>query len=69
MKDKTPHRPRDINANAGLIARLATGEAMEKQPRKTVSKRNNSGKARAASLTPEQRTAIARKAAKARWGK
>ena len=27
------------------------------------------GKARASSLTPEQRTEIAKKAAKARWGK
>ncbi len=72
-------RPRDPNALAAQIVREATGEA-EPEPVKQPEKNPHAqalgrlggakgGKARAAKLTPEQRSEIARKAAKARWTK
>jgi hypothetical protein len=73
---KTPKRPRDPNQLAKLIADIATGEVEERKPdaeknpaavalgRKGGLK---GGKARAKSLTAEERSAIAKKAAKARW--
>lgn len=63
-------RPADAVGNAVHIARIATGEIEEtafKQPAK-----RNSGlagpEARVANTTPEDRKAIAQKAAAARWG-
>ena len=62
-------RPADIIGCAIMTARLATGE-VEENP-KPPSGRSKSGKAgaaaRAKSLTKEERSAIARKAAKRRW--
>jgi len=74
---KTPRRPRDPNELAKFIADLATGEAEEvKQPEKNAAAVElgrkgglKGGKARANSLTPEQRSEIAKKAAVKRWGK
>ncbi|MBX3508496.1 MAG: RNA-binding protein [Parvibaculum sp.] len=73
---KKPKRPRDTNQLAKLIADIATGEkedapepqesSMAKLGREGGLK---GGKARAASLTPEQRREIAQKAAKSRWSK
>ena len=75
---KTPKRPRDPNQLAKLIADMATGDA--ELETKTEEGKNpaavalgrlgglKGGKARAASMTPEQRAAIAKKAAKKRWG-
>lgn len=74
---KTPKRPRDPNQLAKMIADIATGDAEEVKPgeknaaavelgRKGGLK---GGKARAAKLTPEQRSEIARKAAQKRWEK
>lgn len=62
-------RPRDVSACAVHVAKLATGELSEtiKPPPARAPKRAVGGKARAASLTPERRTEIARKAAAARW--
>ena len=61
-------RPADPIANAVLVGQIATGEAEET----IVSKRRKGGlvggKARAASLSPERRREIAKKAAAARWG-
>jgi hypothetical protein len=63
-------RPADAIGNAVLIAQIATGEQQEtalKQPAK-----RNSGlagaEARMQNTTPEDRKAIAQKAAAARWG-
>ena len=62
-------RPADVIGNAVTVAKIATGEVEEtgyKQP----AKRNGGlvgGKARAESLTREQRTNIAKKAAEKRW--
>jgi ribosomal protein S6E (S10) len=70
---------RDFFANARRVVEQAIGEQMdgsplEKEPLKNeaavaLSKLGASkgGKARAAKLTPAQREAIAKKAAKARW--
>lgn len=66
-----PKRPRDPVQLAKLIGDIATGQAAEQEeaPRAEGSRRGGlkGGKARAGSLTPAQRSAIARKAALARW--
>lgn len=64
-------RPRDPNQLAALIVGLATGEI--KEPAGKAPKRAQGGKkggaARAAALTPAQRSEIAHAAASARWKK
>jgi hypothetical protein len=63
-------RPADAIGNAVHIARIATGEEQEtslKQPAKRKSGLAGA-KARAESLTADERKAIAQKAAAARWG-
>lgn len=70
MTEKTPKRPRDANQLAKSIVALATGEAQDKKPLASARKGGlKGGNARAASLTPEQRSEIARLAADARWKK
>jgi hypothetical protein len=70
-------RPRDINALAAAIVAEATDE--DREPEDPYQGKNpaavelgrqgglKGGRARAEKLTPEQRSAIARKAAQARW--
>ena len=65
-------RPRDVVSNAVKVMRIATGEEEEefeddgKDPAaKALGAKG--GKARAAKLTPKQRSEIARKAAAKRW--
>jgi hypothetical protein len=78
MTDKPPKRPRDLNQWAKHMVDLATGAAAEPSP---AGEPKNSaavaagklggakgGPARAAKLSPRQRSMAARKAAKARWG-
>ncbi|MCE2493093.1 MAG: RNA-binding protein [Alphaproteobacteria bacterium] len=67
-------RPRDVVSNAVKVMRVATGEEEEefeddgKDPAaKALGAKG--GKARASRLTSDQRSAIARKAAAARWSK
>jgi len=61
-------RPGDVIGAAIMVARIATGEAVD-----TVGKPNRAkggkigGKARAKALSPEKRAEIARKAAGSRW--
>src|SRR5260364_24335 len=72
-----PKRPRDPNQLAKLIVDIATGEAIppENEPSKKILLLLHlvgwggvkGGKARAEKLTPEQRSNIAKKAAKKRW--
>ena len=71
-----PKRPRDPNQLAKLIADIATGEVTEtqtddgKDPAAVALGRKGGlkcGEARAKKLTAEQRSEIAKKAAKARW--
>lgn len=69
MTDR-PKRPRDANQLAKFIVDLATGEASEvEKPAAQVQGGKIGGKRRAATLTPEQRSEIARAAAAARWKK
>lgn len=73
MTAKAPKRPRDPNQLAKLMVEIATGEASDAEESaftKRASKAGaKGGPARAASLTPEQRSEIARVAASARWKK
>jgi hypothetical protein len=76
---KHPKRPRDPNQLAKFIVDLATGAATDEAPKATDSGKDpaavslgrrgglKDGHARAASLTPEQRAEIAKKAAAKRW--
>jgi hypothetical protein len=66
-------RAADVIGNAVHIMRIATGEVddVKPDPAKEHMRRGGlaGGKARAKALSPTKRKAIARKAAKARWGK
>jgi hypothetical protein len=75
MARRRPKRPRDPNQLGKLIVDLSIGEAREtpSAPETPVSEFARmgglkGGKARAAALTPQRRRAIARIAAKRRWG-
>ena len=69
-----PKRPRDTNQLAKLIVDVATGE-VEPEPDHSLTELRASkagkkgGPARAAALTPEERSRIASIAAQARWRK
>lgn len=74
----TPKRPRDVNQLAKMIVDLTVREAVEVDPNagKSASAVERGrrggvkgGAARAAALSSTRRRAIARKAAKTRWGK
>jgi hypothetical protein len=69
MTDK-PKRPGDANQLAHMIAGIATGEDVKHEPDTSGQRKGGlkGGKARADKLSPEERSDIARKAAKARWG-
>jgi hypothetical protein len=74
---KQERRPRDPNALAFNVVREAVGdeqkfepEAREKNPHAVALGRlggKKGGRMRAESLTPEERSEIARRAARARW--
>jgi len=73
---KHPKRPRDPNELAKLIADLATGNAADAPDTRNAAavelgRRGGAkgGAARAARLTPEERSEAARLAAQARWRK
>ena len=59
-------RPRDFNQLAKRVVDIGTGQVAD-LPVPLPSQKARGGHARAAALTPEQRRAIARKAAAARW--
>ncbi len=75
MPDRSRKRPRDLNELAASIVGDATDEDKPdpddgKDPAAVSLGRRGGlkgGKARAARLTPEQRSEIARKAARTRW--
>ena len=78
MPDRSRKRPRDVNELAKQIVEEGTGEAEKLAPDKgknpaavELGRRGGlkGGPARAAKLTPEQRSASARMAAKARWSR
>lgn len=64
-------RPADVIGAAVLVGKIATGEAQEtgRDPGTEANRKGglSGGKARAKVLTPEQRKAIAQKAAQKRW--
>jgi hypothetical protein len=74
-------RPRDPAQLAKLMIDIASGEVDDREPEPSLDGKDaaavslgrrggrKGGKARAAKLTAEQRTAIAKNAAKARWNK
>lgn len=67
---KGEKRPADAIGLAVRIARIATGEEPEDLPVEAKRKAGKVGaKARAKTLTPQQRSEIARVAAEARWKK
>ncbi|OJF99624.1 RNA-binding protein [Pararhizobium antarcticum] len=71
---KGQKRPADVIGNAVRVMQIATGEAEEefdndgKDPA-AAALGAKGGAARAAKLTPEERSAIAKKAASKRWEK
>jgi hypothetical protein len=76
-----PKRPRDPNQLAKSIIDIATGQKPDRDPTPEEQGKDpaavalgkkgglKGGAARAASMTPEQRSETAKKAAKARWNK
>ena len=71
---KRPKRPRDPAQLAKLIVDIATGEAEDTDPNKgkdaaATALGRKGGAARAASMTPERRAEIAKKAAAKRWNR
>lgn len=70
MTDKRK-RPRDTSQLAKAIVDIATGEATTPKTDTRGQRKGGlkGGKARAASMTPEERSEIARLAAQARWKK
>ena len=77
VPERSSKRPRDVNELAKQIVDEATGEAPAfdpdagKDPAAVALGRKGGlkgGKARAEKMTPKQRSAAARKAARARWG-
>jgi hypothetical protein len=73
-----PKRPRDPNQRGKLIVDIATGESDEpkaptaKDPAAVALGRKGGlkgGKARAAKLSPAERSTMARRAARARWSR
>jgi hypothetical protein len=72
---KTPtgaKRPADVTQNAVLVMKIATGEVEEVQsPKARAGSLGGKlgGKSRAQSLTQDERSTAAKKAAKARWSK
>lgn len=76
MPDRSRKRPRDVNELARQIVDEATGEAPPHDPYEgkdpaavELGRRGGlkGGKARAAKMTPEERSEAARKAARVRW--
>ena len=62
-------RPRDTNACAVLVCRIATGELEETKPPQQALAGKIGGKARAAKLSPERRKEIAQMGVQARKAK
>jgi hypothetical protein len=72
MAEKHPKRPRDPNQLAKMMVDIATGQTEvlpDSRDPAAVAMGQKGGKARASSLSAEQRSQIARRAAQSRWGK
>ncbi len=70
---KGEKRPADVIGGAVMVAKIATGETEEvplsAKQLKTATAGKKGGKARARTLTPQERSEIAQVAAQARWKK
>ena len=71
---KGEKRPADVVGAAVMVAKIATGEVEEAveddgEDKAAQALGKKGGKAHAAKLTPEQRRAIAKRAALARWNR
>lgn len=72
---KGEKRPGDVIGAAIMVAKIATGEIEEDtgpddgKDKAAQAMGRRGGKARAATMTPERRAEIARKAAEKRWSK
>ncbi|MCZ6466641.1 MAG: RNA-binding protein [Alphaproteobacteria bacterium] len=71
---KGEKRPADVIGAAVKVMKIATGEIEEDigddgKNKAAVELGRKGGKARAANMTPERRSEIAKKAAAKRWGK
>jgi hypothetical protein len=67
---KGEKRPADVIGNAVHVMRIATGEIEENPPPSGRTRSGHAGaKARTKALSPEKRSAIAKKAAAQRWKK
>lgn len=69
--DKKPNRPRDVSQLAKMMVDIASGQVQPPTPKQIRAQKGGikGGVARAAALTPEQKSEIARVAASARWKK
>ena len=61
------NRPADSIGAAVMVAKIATGEIPDNQKSGRVQSGKAGGAARASTLSSEERSVIAQKAAKARW--
>jgi len=61
------NRPADVIGAAVMVARIATGEIQDNLKSGRVKSGRAGAKARLKALTGEQRSAVAKKAAAARW--
>ena len=77
MSKKSGKRPADVIGNAVRVMEIATGEAEDENPDEgkdpaavELGRRGGKkgGKIRAQNLSPKERSASAKKAAKSRWG-
>jgi hypothetical protein len=66
---KPPKRPRDSAQLAKFIVEIASGERENDKPTPETLSAAKGGRVRAKKLSAERRKAIAKKAARARWGK
>lgn len=66
---KLPKRPRDTAQLAKFMVEMATGKRPKDAPKLDDEAAVERGNARAKSLSPRKRSAIAKKAARARWKK
>jgi hypothetical protein len=75
---KRPKRPRDFSQAAKLVVEIASGEVKDQEPNSgknpaavELGRKGGlkGGKARAKTLSPQQRSESSKKAAKARWTK
>lgn len=66
---KGQKRPADVVSNAVHVMKVLTGEADDGKDKAAQAMGRKGGAARAANMTPERRSEIAKAAAAKRWGR